>query len=117
MASTDQHAVKPWFAGKLDFAPPVRDLREQGFPLEGGRLDYIAGRNVAALIYGHRQHVINLFVWPETGTSAPASQTREGFHLLHWTQDGMDWWAVSDLNAAALAAFADALRAPGAGAS
>ena len=107
VASTDQHTVKPWFAGKLDYAPPVRDLAQQGYPLVGGRLDYIARRQVAALVYHHRKHAINLYVWPSRdGDEAPASQLREGYSLVHWCHEGMEYWAVSDLNAEELKDFA-----------
>ncbi len=107
VASTDQHTVKPWFAGKLDYAPPVRDLAQQGYPLVGGRLDYIARRQVAALVYHHRKHAINLYVWPSPdGDEAPAGQLREGYSLVHWCHEGMEYWAVSDLNAEELKDFA-----------
>ena len=108
VASTDQHTVKPWFAGKLDYAPPVRDLSVQGYPLVGGRLDYIGRREVAALVYHRRKHTINLYVWPaqEDAALAPAGQTREGYSLVHWRNEGMEYWAVSDLNAAELREFA-----------
>lgn len=107
VASTDQHTVKPWFSGKLDYAPPVRDLAAQGFPLEGGRLDYVAHRPVAALVYHRHKHVINLYVWPtDSADAAPASQVREGYSLVHWRSGGMQWWAVSDLNAEELKQFA-----------
>lgn len=107
VASSDQHTVKPWFNGKLDVAPPVRDLAADGFPLAGGRLDYLAGRAVAALVYRHRQHVINVFVWPQTGISAspPHFSERQGYNLLHWSGIDTEFWAVSDLNRDDLAAF------------
>jgi anti-sigma factor RsiW len=112
VASTDQHTVKPWFTGKLDYAPPVRDLAAQGFPLEGGRLDYVNHRQVAALIYHRHKHVINLYVWPTgQGDTAPGSQVREGYSLVHWRSGGMEWWAVSDLNGEELQQFAQLLIA------
>ncbi|HMF94118.1 MAG TPA: anti-sigma factor [Vicinamibacterales bacterium] len=109
--STDQHTVKPWFLGKLDFAPPVADLASIGFPLVGGRLDYVGGRPAAALVYQRQKHTINVFVSPdETSQSTPiASQSIRGFHVRHWTRGGMAFWAVSDLNDNELTAFARAL--------
>ncbi|MEO6919709.1 MAG: anti-sigma factor [Collimonas sp.] len=111
VVSTDQHTVKPWFNGKLNFSPPVVDLAPQGFPLIGGRLDYLAGRPVAALVYRHAKHPINLYIWPTTDRDAPPqSQSRQGYHLVHWTWDGMNYWTASDLAAADLQQFADMVR-------
>jgi anti-sigma factor RsiW len=114
VTSTDQHTVKPWFAGKLDFSPPVTDFAEAGFPLVGGRLDYLEGHPVAALVYLHRKHTINVFVWPEAGAHesvAPAG-TQQGFHVVRGAHAGMNYWLVSDLNAEELAGFARLLVAP-----
>ncbi|HSS79222.1 MAG TPA: anti-sigma factor [Thermoanaerobaculia bacterium] len=99
--SSDQHTVKPWFTGKLDYSPLVVDLAAQGFPLAGGRLDYLGNHPVAALVYRADRHVINLFTWPATYTPdgsgpEPVASTRQGFHVLRWTQGGMTYWAVSD---------------------
>lgn len=111
VASTDQHTVKPWFTGKLDFAPPVKDLSSKGFPLTGGRLDYLDNRAVAALVYKHRQHTINVFLWPSTESdSGLRSQTVKGFNVVHGTKSHMTYWAVSDLNAAELREFAQDLE-------
>jgi anti-sigma factor RsiW len=97
--SSNRHTVKPWFDGRIDFAPPVKDLAQQGFPLIGGRLDYLAGRAVAVLAYEHGKHPVSLFVWPERAAAgaAPPGGVRNGYNLLHWTADGMSLWAVSDL--------------------
>jgi anti-sigma factor RsiW len=107
--STDQHTVKPWFDGKLKFAPPVHDFAEQGFRLTGGRLDYFHGREVAALVYQRRLHVINLFIWPsESGrNTAVESFTKDGYNVSHWEHDGFVFWAVSDVSAEDLSAFAE----------
>jgi anti-sigma factor RsiW len=109
VASSDQHTVKPWFLGKLDFAPPVVDLAQQDFPLMGGRLDYIGGRVVPALVYKRHGHVINLYVWPE-GKMAVAAETLDGYHIVSWTQGGFTYAAVSDLNSAELREFQRALE-------
>jgi|HubBroStandDraft_1064217.scaffolds.fasta_scaffold19254_4 anti-sigma factor RsiW len=97
--SSDSHTVRPWFAGKVEFAPPVKDLTAEGFPLIGGRLDYVDGHRVATLVYHHGLHTISVFVWPETSGSAmsrPPAQV-EGLNVLSWSKDGMVWWAVSDM--------------------
>lgn len=111
--STDLHTVKPWFLGKLDFSPPVLDLASHGFPLIGGRLDYVGGRRVAALVYQRQKHTINVFVAPEGGylSTRDVVLTVRGFNLRHWIHNGMSFWAVSDLNSAELAEFASALQA------
>ena len=100
VASSDQHTVKPWLDVKLDFAVPVVDLSSEGFPLIGGRLDYLDNRPVAALVYGRRKHFINLFVWPAASdeAKAPKTITREGYQLLHWADSDFNYWAVSDVN-------------------
>ncbi len=100
VSSSDQHTVKPWFDGKLDFSPPVIDLVQQGFPLVGGRLDYLNNRVVAAVVYRRNKHIINLFLWPSTQDSHGATTmvTLQGYHVFSWTQSGMTYWAVSDLN-------------------
>jgi anti-sigma factor RsiW len=110
--STDRHTVKPWFNGKLSFSPTVKDMTEQGFPLLGGRLDYIGRQDAAALVYRHDKHIINVFVWPEAGDpgALAAGPTEQGFNTLHWHQGGMAYWAVSDENRADLQSFADHFR-------
>jgi anti-sigma factor RsiW len=114
VVSTDQHTVKPWFDGRLDYAPPVKDLASKGFPLVGGRLDYLAGRPVAALAYGRAKHVIDLYVWPSSShiDAPPESGERSGYNYLRWTQDEMVFWVVSDLNRAELSEFVERWRAP-----
>ena len=115
VASSDRHTVKPWFAGKLDFAPAVVDLSSEGFPLVGGRLDYFEHRPVAALVYHRRKHVINLFIWPSdhARTSALQSATSQGYQIVRCTDDGATYWAVSDLNGSELREFMQLIRDAG----
>jgi anti-sigma factor RsiW len=106
VVSTDQHTVKPWFEGKLDFSPRVKDLAGEGFPLIGGRLDAIDGHSVAALVYKRRLHVINLYQWPsEGGAEAQASSREHGFTVIRWRADGMRYAAISDVNEGDLKQF------------
>ena len=114
--SSDKHTVKPWFNGKLDFSPEVHDLTTQDFPLVGGRLDYINDRPVAALVYKHRKHYINLFIWPEDSRakSLLRTKTKQGYNLIHWKNSGMVFWAVSDLQENELMQFVNLLQQPAA---
>jgi anti-sigma factor RsiW len=112
VASTDQHTVKPWFAGRLDFSPPVVDLASAGFPLVGGRLERLGGHTAAALVFRRRQHVINLFIWPSDATTpAGHPRQREGYHLTAWTAGDLSFLAVSEIPSEELAQFADEFRA------
>ena len=112
VASSDQHTVKPWFDGKIDFAPEVRDLTANGFPLVGGRLDYLDGKTVAALVYQRNKHPVSLFITPESTnrSTSPTVETRRGYNVLSWTNTGMKYWAVSDLNQAELREFTKLVR-------
>ena len=111
VVSTDRHTVEPWFDGRLDFAPPVKDFAGQGFVLVGGRLDYLAGRPVAALVYRHDRHLVDLFIWP--GAQASTRRTVQGYTLLAWSQEGMNFRLVSDLNTDGLQDLMGLLRQPG----
>lgn len=109
VVSTDKHTVKPWFAGKLDFTPPVADPKDAGFSLEGGRVDYLDGREVAALVYKRRKHLITVFVWPQEGEVPPAASRARGYNLLLWRRGGFAYQAVSDLAADELQQLASVL--------
>jgi anti-sigma factor RsiW len=109
VASSDQHTVKPWLSSKLDFSPAVVDLSPSGFPLRGGRLDYVNNRPVAVLVYGHAQHLVDLFIWPEDAAAdARIGHTfsKRGVNVVHWTAAGMTYWAVSDITKTDLESFA-----------
>ncbi|GAB7541210.1 anti-sigma factor family protein [Cupriavidus sp. 8B] len=111
VVSTDQHTVKPWFNGRLDYAPPVVDLAAQGFPLAGGRVDYVGHRTVAVLIYHYQQHPIDLYVFPAQGSiSAPAAYAADGYSMARWHQNGMNFWAITDAEPEHLNMFVQALR-------
>ena len=112
VVSSDQHTVKPWFDGKLDFIPPVKDYSEEGFTLVGGRLDALTGRSVAALVYARRKHYINVFVWPtqEADTPIHPPSSRQGFNWVHWRHKGMEFCTVSDVSAADLRELAQLIN-------
>jgi anti-sigma factor RsiW len=111
VVSTDQHTVKPWFEGKINFAPPVVDLSSDGFPLVGGRLDELNHQTVAALVYGRRKHFINLFVWPSASGSPPVGATElSGYQINSWTQSGLNFIAVSEISQSELTEFVKAYR-------
>jgi anti-sigma factor RsiW len=101
--TSDRQIIKPWFMGKVDFSPPIPELAEQGFPLVGGRLDYMPGRVLPAVVYRRGQHIINVFVWPAGGrTAAPVTTRRDGYNVLGWSQGSLRFCAVSDAEPAAL---------------
>ena len=110
VASSDQHTVKPWFTGKLDYAPPVREARETGFALAGARVDELDGHRVAALVYKYRLHTVNVFVWPSEGAAeaAPRASPQRGFAVVSWSCAGMQYWAASDVAAGDLSRLAEA---------
>jgi anti-sigma factor RsiW len=113
VASSDRHTVKPWFQGKLDYAVPVRDFPAEGFNLVGGRLDFVGGRPVAALVYGRRQHLLNLFVWPATGGDAPVStRSVRGYREASWAQGGFEYRLVSDVSPPEADKLVSLLRSP-----
>ncbi len=113
VVSSDKHTVKPWFDGKLDFAPPVERLAGTEYALVGGRLDYLEDRPVAAVVYRHRKHIINLFIWPSAHAPSEAVPTSvRGYEAVHWNAGGMEYWAVSDMTPADLIAFSALIRAP-----
>ena len=107
VASNDQHNVKPWFNGRLDYSPSVPRFDDQGYPLIGGRLDYVGGRPVAVVVYGRRQHLINVFSWPAAGSDEALTATAaNGYTMYRWRSGGIEHWVVSDVNAAELKTFA-----------
>ena len=111
--SSDQHTVKPWFDGRIDYSPPVKDFAGEGFPLIGGRLDYVHDRPVAVLVYRRDKHLIDLYVWPEQGpASAPVTDAHNGYNIVSWTEGGMAFHAVSDVEATQLRDFVELWRRP-----
>lgn len=113
--TSDRHVVKPWFNGRVDYAPPVADLKAQGFPLVGGRLDVVEGRTVAVLVYRRRLHTINLFVRPASGLARAGSARHGSYALVHWVSGGLEYWAVSDVDPGDLAQFRKAFEAAAGG--
>jgi anti-sigma factor RsiW len=109
--TSDRHVVKPWFNGKIDFSPPTPDLKDAGFPLVGGRLDYVGGRVVPAIVYRRNLHTINVFAWPASKGPMPDSAATDGYTLLHWRQGDLDFWAVSDVAGGDLEQFRKAFIA------
>jgi anti-sigma factor RsiW len=105
VASSQSHTVKPWFNGRIEFAPSVKDLTDKGFPLVGGRVDVVGGQRVATLVYKRRLHVINVFIWPAADSTSPGTTRAavQGYNTVSWTVGGLTYWAISDLNARELA--------------
>jgi len=110
VVSTDRHTVKPWFQGRLDYAPPVIDLGADGFPLKGGRIEHVRGNVVAALVYASNLHVIDMYVWPTNAKQEQANITRRGFNVVNWSDGSMQYWAVSDVERSELERFAQLWR-------
>src|SRR6476469_5446825 len=111
VSSNDQHNVKPWFNGRVNLSPAVPRLDSAGFPLLGGRLDYVASRRVAAVVYGRRQHIITVYTWSSPGDDAPqTSLSTQGYHMMRWRSGQMESWVISDLNASELAQFVALFR-------
>ena len=104
--SSDRHTVKPWFQGRLDYAPPVIDLASDGFPLLGGRIEHVRGQVVATLAYTRNRHVVDLFVWPSSERNPAVRQVRRGFNVMHWADGSMQYWAVSDMDREEIESFA-----------
>ena len=112
VVSTDQHTVKPWFNGRLDYTLPVVDLAAQGFPLVGGRIDYVGHRTVAVLVYRYQKHPIDLYVFPDAGgTPVSAARASDGYAMAHWQRNGMTYWAITDAQSTHLRAFEQAVQA------
>ena len=112
IANSNHHVIKPWFAGRIDYSPMVVDLSEKGFELVGGRLDYLQHRKVAALVYRHGAHVINVFSWPTSEAGKPPRlMAKRGYNIEYWDRDGISYWAVSDMNSAEIVEFAKAFNA------
>ena len=110
VVSTDRHTVKPWFQGRLDYAPPVFDLAAEGFPLVGGRIEHVRGNSAATLVYSRNRHVIDMFVWPSAEQRTPVRSVRKGFNVLHWADGSMQYWAVSDLERGEMERFTQLWR-------
>jgi len=112
VTTSDRHTVKPWFNGKLDYSPEVEDFADRGFPLVGGRLDYINNRAVASLVYRHKKHLINLYIWPvKDGADVKMKERSEkGYNMIYWNKSGMIYWAISDLNSQELREFVKLLQ-------